>query len=169
MIPRSLRNWEEIQNWVRSLVRGQQTVTQNDNIEALWYRKLVSQASSSLQKSFQSRTCSTWSILSSQGDGDDVLFCSQHGWFCRLTQNRPCWSEQCTRGSMLWAQRVIVYSFGVMPLEVTPSPGAPPPSTLSSVSSHLSTSQAVSAHFKVCFSVSSVDTVVWLCLTHCTH
>lgn len=39
-------------------------------------------------------------------------------------------------------------SFGVMPLEVTPSPGAPPSSALNSVNSHMCTSPAVSAQLK---------------------
>ena len=42
-----------------------------------------------------------------------------------------------------------VCSFGVMPLEVTPSPGAPPSSALNSVNSLVCASPAVSAQFKV--------------------
>ena len=37
----------------------------------------------------------------------------------------------------------------MMPLEVTPSPGAPPSSALNSVNSHMCTSPAVSAQLKV--------------------
>ena len=45
-----------------------------------------------------------------------------------------------------------MFSFGVMPLEVTPSPVGPS-SALTSVNNHISASPAISAHFKVLYNV----------------
>jgi len=50
---------------------------------------------------------------------------------------------------VLWCNKFMHCSFGVMPLEVTPSPAGPPSSALTSMSNHISTSPAISAHFKV--------------------
>jgi len=51
-------------------------------------------------------------------------------------------------------------SFGVMPLEVTPSPGVPPSSALSSVNSHVSVSSA--AQFKVLLTLFSFSALTLL-------